>query len=86
MLDGAGIDMAAIQLRFFDRWVKGIDRRGRRPMRPVKLFVMGTNVWRDEPAWPLARAVVTDHYLRSGGRANSLRGDGRLSTEAPPGR
>lgn len=43
---------------------------------------MGTGVWRDEPGWPLARAVVTDHYLRSGGRANSLHGDWR----AVPGR
>ncbi len=80
---GAGIDMASIQLRFFDRWVKGIAGADASDA-PVKLFLMGTNVWRDEPAWPLTRAVVTDHFLRSGGRANSLRGDGFLSTEAPP--
>jgi len=81
---GLGIDMAAIQLRFFDRWVKGIPDADS-PDAPVKLFLMGTNVWRDEPAWPLARAVVTDHFLRSGGRANSLHGDGVLSTDAPSG-
>ena len=51
---------------------------------PVRLYVMGTGVWRDEPAWPLARAVVTDHFLRSGGRANSLHGDGVLSLDGPP--
>jgi len=80
---GAAIDMASIQLRFFDRWVKGIADANAADA-PVKLFVMGTNAWRDEPAWPLARAVMTDHYLRSRGRANSLYGDGFLSLEAPP--
>src|SRR3954447_22732698 len=35
---------------------------------------MGANVWRDEDAWPLARAVETPWYLRS---------DGVLSPEAP---
>jgi putative CocE/NonD family hydrolase len=74
--------MAGIQLRFFDRWVRGMTDAA--PEARVRLFVMGTNVWRDEEAWPLARAVVTDHYLRSGGRANALDGDGLLSTDAPP--
>ena len=80
---GAALDMAGIQLRFFDRWVKGIPDANAADA-PVKLYVMGTGVWRDEPAWPLARAVVTDHFLRSGGRANSLHGDGVLSLDAPP--
>ena len=26
---------------------------------PVRIFVMGKNQWRDEPAWPLARAIQT---------------------------
>jgi putative CocE/NonD family hydrolase len=30
---------------------------------PVKLFVMGENQWRSEPAWPLARAVPTAYHL-----------------------
>ena len=50
---------------------------------PVRLYVMGANVWRDEQEWPLARARETAWYLRSGGHANSASGDGRLTTEAP---
>lgn len=50
---------------------------------PVRIFVMGENKWRDEAEWPLARAVITPYYLRSGGRANSASGDGRL-TSTPP--
>jgi putative CocE/NonD family hydrolase len=51
--------------------------------RPVRLFVMGANVWRDEDEWPLARARVRPYYLHSGGRANTARGDGVLSVDAP---
>jgi len=49
----------------------------------VKIFVMGANAWRDESDWPIARARTTTYYLHSGGKANSLRGDGTLSTTAP---
>src|SRR3989441_11482144 len=44
---------------------------------------MGRNVWREEDDWPLARARNTQFYLHSSGKANSLQGDGSLSTEAP---
>jgi putative CocE/NonD family hydrolase len=40
-------------------------------------------MWRDEQEWPLARAVETRYYLHSNGRANTLNGDGYLSTEGP---
>src|SRR5271163_2862307 len=50
---------------------------------PVRIFVMGKNEWRDEPAWPLPRATETRYYLQSGGKANSASGDGSLSTTAP---
>jgi putative CocE/NonD family hydrolase len=44
---------------------------------------MGTNQWRDEYEWPLARARYTPYYFHSRGKANSLQGDGTLSPEAP---
>jgi putative CocE/NonD family hydrolase len=50
---------------------------------PVRLYVMGANVWRDEQEWPLARAHETAWYLRSGGHANTAGGDGALTTEKP---
>jgi putative CocE/NonD family hydrolase len=66
-------DFSNLQLRWFDHWLKGIDT-GMLAEAPIRLFVMGANVWRDEHEWPLARAVAAPFYLRSGGR---------LSTEAP---
>lgn len=50
---------------------------------PVRIYVMGENVWRDEEEWPLARTRYTPFYLNGGGHANSDRGDGRLSSEPP---
>jgi putative CocE/NonD family hydrolase len=76
------IDFMSLQLRWFDRWLKGIDNGiDREP--PVKLFVMGENVWRDEQDWPLERAVPTPFYLHSDGHANTLDGDGSLNLELP---
>jgi hypothetical protein len=51
--------------------------------KPVKIFVMGRNEWREEDDWPLARAKGTKYYLHSAGSANTAGGDGALST-APP--
>jgi putative CocE/NonD family hydrolase len=50
--------------------------------KPVKIFVMGKNEWRDEDTWPLQRAKSTRYLLESGGKANSASGDGVLSTSA----
>ena len=75
-------DVMSMQLRWFDHFLKGLDT-GVISEAPIKLFVMGANVWRDEQEWPLARAVETRYYLHSNGQANSLHGDGTLSTHAP---
>ena len=76
------LDYYGLILRWHDRWLKGI-RNGIDEGPPVRIFVMGENVWRDENEWPLARAVPTTYHLRSGGKANTGGGDGRLSIEAP---
>jgi putative CocE/NonD family hydrolase len=46
--------------------------------KPVTIFVMGKNEWRNEAAWPLERAKESRFYLRSDGNANSISGDGKL--------
>ena len=51
--------------------------------RPVKIFVMGTNQWRDEEDWPLSRARETKYFLHSAGKANSMSGDGTLTNVTP---
>ena len=51
--------------------------------QPVKLFMMGVNEYRQEDDWPPPQAQATKYFLRSGGKANSLRGDGSLAASAP---
>lgn len=76
------MDFISMQLRWFDHWLKGIDTSMLNEA-PIKLFVMGANIWRDEQEWPLARAVETKYYLHSAGHANTLNGDGMLTTVPP---
>jgi putative CocE/NonD family hydrolase len=64
-------DVRSLQLRWFDHWLHDIDT-GVLAEPPVRLFVMGANTWRDEPAWPLERAVDTRWYLRVGGGLSLL--------------
>ena len=35
--------------------------------KPVRIFVMGENRWREEEEWPLARARSVRYYLHAGG-------------------
>lgn len=78
----AKIELHAIQARWFDQVLKGIDT-GALAEPPVRIFVMGENRWRDEAEWPLKRTRYTKIFLHSRGRANSLNGDGSLSLAAP---
>jgi hypothetical protein len=78
----ASVDLARVQLRWYDYWLKGINN-GVTEEPPIKIFVMGENYWRFEPEWPLARTQYTNYYLSGGGKANSVGGDGVLSTATP---
>ena len=77
-------DLFEEQVRWFDYWLKGIDN-GILDEPKVKLFVMGVNRWREADEWPLPETQYTPYYLQSGGKANSLFGDGTLSTTPPEG-
>jgi putative CocE/NonD family hydrolase len=76
------LESLAPSIPWFDRHLRSMGP-GVQPDSPFRLFVMGTNVWRDEPEWPLARARAVSWYLRSRGRANSVSGDGSLTADPP---
>lgn len=83
----AAIDLNALRLRWYDRWLKGV-ANGIESEPPVRIFVMGSGEpyktpegrlyvggrWRDEREWPPARAVNTPYYIHA---------DGSLSTQRP---
>ena len=76
-----------LHLRWYDRWLRGVDN-GLDAEAPLRIFVMGGGSgrrsgagrlvhggrWRDEHEWPLARTRFTDYYLH---------GDGALTTDPP---
>jgi uncharacterized protein len=78
----ADVDQASLEIRFFDYWLKGkpngLDRE-----RPVRIFVMGDNRWRDEPCWPPGDTRQKTLFLESGEHANTPAGDGRLVEQCP---
>ena len=78
----AGFSADEAMIEWFEHWLRG-GNRAAVDAAPVRLFVMGENRWRDELEWPLARARTTEYFLRSGGQAATLSGDGRLDLSAP---
>ena len=60
----APIDYDELILRWMDHYLRNIDNGADRE-KPVRLFVMGDNAWRDEDFWPLTRAKETFYYLNA---------------------
>ncbi|MBM3740973.1 MAG: CocE/NonD family hydrolase [Acidobacteria bacterium] len=72
------------EIDFFDHHLMGAaNGLGSEP--PVEIFLMGINRWMHYSDWPIPGTRYTPFYLASGGRANSLRGDGRLQAPKPAG-
>ncbi|PLP59134.1 peptidase [Mesorhizobium loti] len=72
----------ALQLRWFDHWLKG-EANGIETEKPVRIFVMGANRWREADSWPPKEAETVSFYLQSRGQANTRFGNGGLTTETP---
>ena len=69
-------------LDWYDYLFKGIKNHYATD-KPVTLFTMGVNEYRQEDDWPPPQAQPIKYFLHSNGKANSLRGNGSLSTSAP---
>ena len=78
----AVLDMNGTVVKWYDYVMKGKQNEFSTDA-PVKIFVMGDNVWRDEKEFPLARTSYTKYYLHSSKGANSLGGDGVISPLIP---
>jgi len=68
------LDTDALLLRWFNHWLKDTGEFAREPR--VKHFALNANAWMGAEAWPAEASYAL--YLRSGGRANSSKGNGRL--------
>ena len=79
----ARLDYNEIVYGFFDRFLKGESSPRLNQLPKVTYFTMGTNKWQTSETWPPAGAQPMTFYLSSGGRANSLSGDGTLTNATP---
>lgn len=79
----ARLDYNDIVYGFFDRFLKGETSARLDRLPRVTYFRMGSNTWHTADTWPPKTAQPRTFYLSSGGRANSLYGDGRLTATAP---
>jgi len=78
----AEMDVRDLHRKWYDRWLK--DDAGAQPLpQRARLFLTGANRWLDAPSWPPPRTTVDRWYLRGGGCANTMAGDGRLDVRAP---
>ena len=68
---------------WFDLWLKGEANDFKEKTPRVQYYTMGSNEWQAADTWPPEDAVSTTYYLNSDGQANSLFGDGKLSTSKP---
>jgi putative CocE/NonD family hydrolase len=69
---------------WFDRWLKGNAKAFPMTTPRVRYFLMGANRWQSAEQWPPKNTETMRLYLRSGGQANSLNGNGRLASDAAP--
>lgn len=82
-LGDASFDSSGQVFAFFDRFLKGQTDAFPSSTPKVRYYSMGDNAWRAADQWPPKAASEVKLYLRSGGRANSMYGDGRLSFSPP---
>ncbi|UFH55779.1 CocE/NonD family hydrolase [Spirosoma sp. KNUC1025] len=77
----ARLDYDTMIYGWFDYWLKGDNNNVLKSTPRVKYYTMGSNKWQTSDTWPPANTAMTTYYLSSGGRANSLYGDGKLTTK-----
>jgi len=76
------LDQRALHLAFLDHFLKGAPSRF--DSAHVRIYLTGENRWLEGKEYPPVPTQVRRLYLHSGGRANTLAGDGRLTWD-PPG-
>jgi putative CocE/NonD family hydrolase len=79
----ARLDYNELTYGFFDRFLKGEESARLAKQPKVQYFTMGLNKWQSSDTWPPVGASEMTFYLSSGGKANTLNGDGVLAGKPP---
>lgn len=68
---------------WFDYYLKGEKNGLLEKMPRVRYYTMGLNKWQSSDTWPPRGAQTVSFFLSSGGKANTVNGDGVLTETAP---
>jgi hypothetical protein len=79
----ARLDYDELTYGWFDRFLKGENNGILEKMPKVRYFTMGSNKWHSSDTWPPKGAQPMTMFLTSGGKANTLKGDGAITATAP---
>ncbi len=79
----ARLDYDALTTGWFDLWLKGEANGFTEDTPRVQFYTMGSNQWQTADTWPPSDVEPMTLFFASGGAANSVFGDGRLTTEPP---
>ena len=79
----ARLEYQEIMYGFFDKFLKGAASTRIDTQPKVMYYTMGLNKWQSSETWPPAGAETRTFFLASAGKANTMAGDGTLTTTAP---
>jgi len=65
---------------WFDLMLKGEENDFKEKTPRVQYYTMGSNKWQSSEIWPPENTEMTTFYLSSNGNANTLNGDGKLTS------
>jgi len=82
---GTGVNLEALELAWFDRWLKGEQTGIDRTRTPAHLYLLGADRYVNQTQWPPASLRPTTWYLGGGrtGTAPISQNDGRLTRTRP---
>jgi uncharacterized protein len=78
----ARLEYDELTFGWFDHFLKGEDNHFLQKTPKVRYFTMGMNKWQTSDTWPPKGAQPLTFFLSSGGKANTLNGDGTLAPSA----
>ena len=76
----ARLDYDSLVYGWFDHFLKGEDNGILKKQPKVLYYVMGENRWKKSATWPPVGATTQTFHFSSQGKANTLYGDGALTT------
>jgi predicted acyl esterase len=77
----ARLNYQEVMYEFFDRFLKGVNDGVMDTLPHVRYYTMGLNKWQKADSWPPKGAEPLVFHLASGGKANTVNGDGTLSVK-----